>query len=87
MPFVQSGRCGGKTWDKTMQSMTGYGRAQKRNGDFDIEVEVRSVNHRFINLKQSLPDGLSRYETDIDKLLRQRVHRGRQSEHHHPSGG
>ncbi len=59
-----------------MQSMTGYGRAQKRNGKFDIEVEVRSVNHRFINLKQNLPDGLSRHENEIDKLLRQQIHRG-----------
>lgn len=56
--------------------MTGYGRAQKRNGKFDIEVEVRSVNHRFINLKQSLPNGLTRHETEVDKLLRQKIHRG-----------
>ena len=59
-----------------MQSMTGYGSAQKRNGNFHIEIEVRSVNHRFINLKQSLPDGLVRHENEIDKLLRQKVHRG-----------
>lgn len=56
--------------------MTGYGSAKKRNGNFDIEVEVRSVNHRFINLKQSLPDGLVRHENEIDKLLRQKVRRG-----------
>ena len=56
--------------------MTGYGSAQKRNGNFHIEIEVRSVNHRFINLKQSLPDGLVRHENEIDKLLRQKVHRG-----------
>ena len=56
--------------------MTGYGSAQKRNGTFDIEVEIRSVNHRFINLKQSLPDGFARHENDIDKILRQKIHRG-----------
>jgi uncharacterized protein (TIGR00255 family) len=59
-----------------MNSMTGYGRASRRDRKFDIEVEVRSVNHRFLALKQNLPDGLSRHEAEIDQAVRARLERG-----------
>ncbi len=56
--------------------MTGFGRASKRDRRFDIDVEARSVNHRFLSLKVSLPDGLSRYEGDVDQSIRRRLVRG-----------
>lgn len=59
-----------------MQSMTGFGSASGRDGEFDVTVEIRSVNHRFLSLKQSLPEGLSRYEGEVEKMLRDRVGRG-----------
>lgn len=59
-----------------MNSMTGYGRASRRDRKFDIEVEVRSVNHRFLALKQCLPEGLSRYEPEIEQAVRSRLDRG-----------
>jgi uncharacterized protein (TIGR00255 family) len=59
-----------------MNSMTGYGRASRRDRKFDVEVEVRSVNHRFLALKQNLPEGLSRHETEIDQTVRARLERG-----------
>jgi uncharacterized protein (TIGR00255 family) len=59
-----------------MNRMTGYGRASRRGRKFDLEVEVRSVNHRFLALKQSLPEGLSRHEAEIDQAVRSRLGRG-----------
>jgi len=59
-----------------MNSMTGFGSASLRDGRMDIEVEVRSVNHRFLTLKQGLPDGLGRYEGEIEQLVRARLGRG-----------
>jgi uncharacterized protein (TIGR00255 family) len=56
--------------------MTGFGTSSGREGDLDVTVEIRSVNHRFLSLKQSLPEGLSRYEGEIEKVLRERVARG-----------
>jgi len=56
--------------------MTGFGRASSRDRKFDIEVELRSVNHRFLTLKQSLPEGLGRCETDIEQLVRGSLTRG-----------
>ncbi len=59
-----------------MNSMTGFGRASRRDRRFDVEVEARSVNHRFLSLKVSLPEPLSRYEPDIEQLVRGRLARG-----------
>lgn len=59
-----------------MQSMTGFGSASGKKGEIDISVEIRSVNHRFFSLKQSLPEGLSRHEGDLEKLLRAKIARG-----------
>jgi uncharacterized protein (TIGR00255 family) len=59
-----------------MNSMTGFGSASLRDRRMDIDVEVRSVNHRFLTLKQSLPDSLARYEGEIEQMVRGRLGRG-----------
>lgn len=59
-----------------MNSMTGFGRASKRDRHVDIEVEARSVNHRFLAVKISLPDALSRWEGEVDKVVRKKLSRG-----------
>lgn len=59
-----------------MQSMTGFGSAAGKKDGFDVRVEIRSVNHRFFSLKQSLPEGLQRYDGEIEKVLRERIERG-----------
>ena len=33
-----------------MQSMTGYGKETSRQGDWEMTVELRAVNHRFLDL-------------------------------------
>ena len=59
-----------------MLSMTGHGSAALRDRGLDVEVEIRSVNHRFLNLKQNLPSALSSHEGEVDQLLRGSVRRG-----------
>jgi uncharacterized protein (TIGR00255 family) len=59
-----------------MNSMTGFGSASRRDRRFDLEVEVRSVNHRFLVLKQGLPEDLSRLEGEIEEAVRGRLARG-----------
>jgi uncharacterized protein (TIGR00255 family) len=59
-----------------MNSMTGFGSASLRERRMDIDVEVRSVNHRFLTIKQSVPDSLSRHESEIEQLVRARLGRG-----------
>lgn len=56
--------------------MTGYGEATARwRGGF-IRTEIRSVNHKFFNLKLNLPEILRDYESEIEQEIRRYIHRG-----------
>jgi len=43
---------------------------------WDARVSVKSVNHRFLDLKLRLPDGFDLYELRLRQLVRERIHRG-----------
>jgi uncharacterized protein (TIGR00255 family) len=62
-----------------MQSMTGYGRGtvQMGSGGGQLSVDVRSVNHRFLELRLHLGNELSSHGAAIEEVVRQRVGRGR----------
>jgi uncharacterized protein (TIGR00255 family) len=57
-------------------SMTGY--AQSKGGalGWDLRVSVKSVNHRFLDLKIRLPEGFDLYELRLRQIVRERIHRG-----------
>lgn len=59
------------------QSMTGYARAEGPVGPMRLAVEIKSVNHRYLDLKLHLPRQLQALEPMITNLLRQRLGRGR----------
>jgi len=56
--------------------MTGYGRASAAAGEGEITVEIRTVNHRFIDFSVRVPRPLSGFEREIEKAIRRRVRRG-----------
>jgi uncharacterized protein (TIGR00255 family) len=56
--------------------MTGFGSAEASIGSSRIGVEIRSVNHRFFSPSIKTPSGLTRLETEIREMLRQRIARG-----------
>ncbi|MEW6213872.1 MAG: YicC/YloC family endoribonuclease [Nitrospirota bacterium] len=53
--------------------MTGFGGAEN-NG---FKVEIRSLNHRFIDISIKIPPYLSHYEIPLRNILKERFHRGR----------
>ncbi len=57
-------------------SMTGYGSARHAENGVCHDLEVRSVNNRYLKLSIKLPDPLQFAESEVDKLLRQRLARG-----------
>ena len=59
-----------------LRSMTGYGRAESVADEYTISAEIRSVNGRFFKAHSKLPVQLSRYEQEIEKLLKQVFARG-----------
>jgi uncharacterized protein (TIGR00255 family) len=55
-------------------SMTGFGKGEAREGG--VSVEIRTVNHRFIDFSIRLPRALSGYEREIEKIVRGKIRRG-----------
>jgi uncharacterized protein (TIGR00255 family) len=60
-----------------MLSMTGFGIGEATAGAAKITVELRSVNHRFLDVAVKLPPVLASFEIDIRNVLKARVARGR----------
>ncbi len=60
-----------------IRSMTGFGRGQAPWQDGSVTVEIRSVNHRFLEIACRLPRQLSGLEDSIKKGIQQSCARGR----------
>jgi len=60
-----------------IRSMTGFGRRQAPWQDGSVTVEMRSVNHRFLEIVCRLPRLLSHLEDAFKKAIQQRCARGR----------
>jgi uncharacterized protein (TIGR00255 family) len=56
--------------------MTGHGQATEHFGHASIQVEVRSVNNRFLKIVPKLSNRLSSLETQLESLIRDLVRRG-----------
>jgi uncharacterized protein (TIGR00255 family) len=60
-----------------MQSMTGYGRGHAPLGTAQFVVEVRAVNHRFLDLRVRVDSELANETGLIEEHVRKHVGRGR----------
>lgn len=60
-----------------VQSMTGFGRATRHVPQGTVTVEMRSINHRYLDIGARLPDGFSEFEGELAPLVRARLTRGR----------
>lgn len=60
-----------------LKSMTGYGRGEAVFGTQNATVEVRSVNHRYLDVQLRAPRCLLSLESKIKKLISSFVSRGK----------
>jgi uncharacterized protein (TIGR00255 family) len=60
-----------------MRSMTGYGEASQQVRGTKITIQVRSLNHRHLDLQLRVPREYLAFEEEIRKQLRERITRGR----------
>ncbi len=60
-----------------IQSMTGYGRAEGIRNGKKISVEIKSLNHRYLEVSLRLPGIISAFEMAIKKRIGERFSRGR----------
>ena len=57
-------------------SMTGFGSAQGQVDGVEFDVEIRSVNNRYLKCTVRLPESHGQLESEIDKRIRRRLIRG-----------
>src|SRR5262245_43518780 len=60
-----------------MRSMTGFGSGRASDGERVFAVEVRSVNHRYCDVRVHVPHDLAGLESRLESRVRKRVERGR----------
>jgi uncharacterized protein (TIGR00255 family) len=58
-------------------SMTGFGQGEASNSAGRVSVEIRTVNHRYLDLSIKMPKILSHREHEIKDLLKNKIRRGR----------
>lgn len=63
--------------DLQMKSMTGYGRAREASNEREIVVELRAVNHRYLDVNVKAPRGYGFLEEAIKKLAASKISRGK----------
>ena len=60
-----------------IKSMTGFGRAELVDEEKKITVEMKSVNHRYLDINMRMPKKISFFEAAIRNLLKEYIQRGK----------
>ena len=60
-----------------IKSMTGFGRAELIDEEKKITVEMKSVNHRYLDVNMRMPKKFSVFEASIRSLLKEYIQRGK----------
>jgi uncharacterized protein (TIGR00255 family) len=60
-----------------IRSMTGFGRAQAKFRNGKITAEIKTVNHKFLDLSFKLSDPIMPFEDKIKEVLHKSVKRGK----------
>src|SRR3990170_2507507 len=58
-------------------SMTGYGRGEAHGGDVVVTADVRSVNHRYLDIHVRCPSKFLSWEPRVRGMVREAVKRGK----------
>ena len=53
-----------------IKSMTGFGRAEAVSKERKVSVELKSVNHRYLDLNIKMPKRLSYFEGEIRNVMK-----------------
>lgn len=61
----------------TIRSMTGFGRSEQISDEYRILVEIKSVNHRYLDLSIKMPKMFNCFEARIRQLLKEYIERGK----------
>ena len=59
------------------RSMTGFGKSEFRNDRFELNVEVRNLNNRYLDIGLRFPKILAPYEFKVKDIIKSMVIRGK----------
>ena len=57
--------------------MTGFGRAEIQDEERKITVEIKAVNHRYLDFNIKMPKKFSFFETAVRNVLKEYMQRGK----------
>ena len=60
-----------------IRSMTGFGRCEVSEAERKFTVEMKGVNHRYLDVNMRMPKKLNFFETAIRNRLKEYVQRGK----------
>ncbi len=60
-----------------IRSMTGFGRCEKVTDQYKITVEMKAVNHRYLDLSIKVPKKFNYFESAIRNMLKNYIQRGK----------
>ncbi len=60
-----------------IKSMTGFGRAELLDADKKITIEIKSVNHRYLDFNIKMPKKFSLFESSVRTVLKEYMQRGK----------
>ncbi len=60
-----------------IKSMTGFGRGEVSTESCKVTVEMKSVNHRYLDVNMKMPKKLNFFEASIRNLLKEYIQRGK----------
>lgn len=60
-----------------IQSMTGFGRAEAASDKYKVTIELKSVNHRYLDINVHLPRKLNFLEAAVRNQMKQFANRGK----------
>ena len=63
--------------DTMVKSMTGFGRYELTEDDRKFTIEMKSVNHKFLDVNMKMPKKLSMFEGDMRNVLKKYAVRGK----------
>lgn len=60
-----------------LKSMTGFGRCETVTDEYMLSVEMKAVNHRYLDLSVKMPKKFNYFEAGIRNLLKNYIQRGK----------
>ncbi|MDZ7718701.1 MAG: YicC/YloC family endoribonuclease [Balneolaceae bacterium] len=60
-----------------IKSMTGFGRGESSSNGFQVTVEIKTLNSRYLDISIRVPQSIQEYEFDIKEKIQKKMARGK----------